>query len=43
MLSREEDETGAPNDGQILLSSNRLEISPGSFTHVFKKIEPTMR
>ena len=28
---------------QILLSSNRLELSPWSFTHVFKKIETTMR
>ena len=28
---------------QILLSSNRLELSPCSFTHVFKKIETTMR
>ena len=28
---------------QILLSSNRLEVSPWSFTHVFKKIETTMR
>ena len=26
-----------------LLSSNRLELSPRSFTHVFKKIETTMR
>ena len=26
-----------------LLSSNRLELSPWSFTHVFKKIETTMR
>ena len=28
---------------QILLSSNWLEVSPWSFTHVFKKIETTMR
>ena len=28
---------------QILLSSNRLELSPWSFTHAFKKIETTMR
>ena len=28
---------------QILLSSNRLEVSPWSFRHVFKKIETTMR
>ena len=28
---------------QILLSTNRLEVSPWSFTHVFKKIETTMR
>ena len=28
---------------QILLSSNRLELSPRSFTHVFKKIETTVR
>ena len=28
---------------QILLSSNRLELSPWSFTHIFKKIESTMR
>ena len=28
---------------QILLSCNRLELSPRSFTHVFKKIETTMR
>ena len=28
---------------QILLSNNRLELSPWSFTHVFKKIETTMR
>ena len=28
---------------QILLSSNRLELSPWSFKHVFKKIETTMR
>ena len=28
---------------QILLSSNRLEVSPWSFTYVFKKIETTMR
>ena len=28
---------------QILLSSNRLELSPWSFTHVFEKIETTMR
>ena len=27
---------------QILLSSNRLELSPWSFTNVFKKIETTM-
>ena len=31
------------NSNQILLSSNRLELSPWSFTHVFKKIETTMR
>ena len=31
------------NTNQILLSSNRLEVSPWSFTHVFKKIETTMR
>ena len=28
---------------QLLLSSNRLELPPWSFTHVFKKIETTMR
>ena len=28
---------------QTLLSCNRLELSPWSFTHVFKKIETTMR
>ena len=28
---------------QILLSSNRLELSAWSFTHVFKKIETTVR
>ena len=28
---------------QILLSSNRLEVFPWSFTHIFKKIETTMR
>ena len=28
---------------QTPLSSNRLELSPWSFTHVFKKIETTMR
>ena len=28
---------------QILLSCNRLELSPWSSTHVFKKIETTMR
>ena len=28
---------------QILLSSKRLELSPWSFTHVFKKIETTLR
>ena len=28
---------------QTLLSSNQLELSPWSFTHVFKKIETTMR
>ena len=28
---------------QILLSSNRLELSPWSFTYVFKKIETTIR
>ena len=28
---------------QILLSSNRLGLSPWSFTHVFKKIESTVR
>ena len=28
---------------QILLSSNRLEVSPWSFTNVFKKTETTMR
>ena len=37
--------TRAPryNTNQTLLSSNRLELSPWSFTHVFKKIETTMR
>ena len=28
---------------QILLWSNRLELSPWSFTHLFKKMETTMR
>ena len=28
---------------QILLPSNRLELSPRSFTHVFEKIETTVR
>ena len=28
---------------QLLLSSNRLELPPWSFTHVFKEIETTMR
>ena len=28
---------------KILLSSNRPELSPWSFTHIFKKIETTMR
>ena len=31
------------NTNQILFSSNRLELSPWSFTHVFQKIETTMR
>ena len=37
--------TRAPryNTNQTLLSSNRLELSPWSFTHVFKKIETIMR
>ena len=28
---------------QMLLSSNQLELSPRSFTYLFKKIETTMR
>ena len=28
---------------QMLLSSNQLELSPRSFTYLFKKVETTMR
>ena len=28
---------------QMLLSSNQLELSPWSFTYLFKKVETTMR
>ena len=28
---------------QMLLSSNQLELSPRSFTNLFKKVETTMR
>ena len=31
------------NTNQVLLSCNRLELSPWSYTHVFKKIATTLR
>ena len=30
-------------NNQMLLSSNQLELSPRSFTYLFKKVETTMR
>ena len=37
------DKNASIHTNQALLSSNRLELSPWSFTHGFKKIETTMR
>ena len=41
--SKTANKSASIHTNQILLSSNRLELSPRSFTHVFKKIETTMR
>ena len=42
-VSKTANKSASIHSNQILLSSKRLELSPWSFTHVFKKIETTMR
>ena len=42
-VSKTANKSASIHSNQILLSSNRLELSPRSFPHVFNKIETTMR
>ena len=43
MLKKTANKSSSIHTNQTLLSSNRLELSPWSFTNGFKKIETTMR